>query len=189
MEQNQIQQLPGRIYLNSYSSFILTGYFVLILLIIFYYAPVLSMCRNINFLCSKCCDAFLEARHSPASQAQHTFYSWDPTTNRPPTHHLHLHWNQISSQCTGLHCATNHHHPPVCRSVLSFSASTGSVSSWLEMIRENSWECSALSQAVYDCKFMIILRMTLPIKFTLIMQTDLPGNSEETRYRTQHFKF
>ena len=108
---------------------------------------------------------------------------------RPPTHHLHLHWNQISSQCTGLHCATNHHHPPVCRSVLSFSASTGSVSSWLEMIRENSWECSALSQAVYDCKFMIILRMTLPIKFTLIMQTDLPGNSEETRYRTQHFKF
>ena len=32
-----------------------------------------------------------------------------------------------------------------------------------------------LSQVVYDCKFMIILRMTLPIKLSLIMQTHSRG--------------
>ena len=52
----------------------------------------------------------------------------------------------------------------------------GSVSCLLEMIRVTGSQCSVLSQVVvYDCKFMIILRMTLPIKLSLIMQTDCRG--------------
>ena len=51
-------------YLDSFILSLHIRYFVLILKIIFYYAPVLSMCRNINFLSRKCSDAVLEARQS-----------------------------------------------------------------------------------------------------------------------------
>ena len=72
--------------MNSYSFFmILTRYFVLILLIIFYYAPVLSMCRNINFFVANVVMHFWRLDIlQPARPSIHFI-----AEIRPPTHHQH----------------------------------------------------------------------------------------------------